>query len=325
MPITAYAVTLNIPDSLSIINTVPEFTSQTGSTITWIFSDTLVYGEFTTIHLYDSLSCYATDLTSKCFQASIESMSDCNLTNNQSNVCQLVNGSFDPNHIQLLETSSNAQFVDELEVEGTESWYTYKVEFQNTGTAPAQTVVITDLLPDFFDFSTAELLGSSHSCYMVNLGNGTIKFVFNSIALPDSNQSYDESIGDVLFRVKSIQNLLPGQEVANQASIVFDVNEPVITNNAMIRVPVVLGNPEIDNQFSIYPNPADKFIQLNDLSTKADRICIVDISGKKVQESTLTHSTSQVQIDQLASGVYSVEVYNGLEKLTIKKLIITRQ
>ena len=325
MPITGYTVTLNIPDSLSIINTVPEFTTQTGNTFTWIFTDTLVYGEFTTIHLYDSLSCYATDLTSKCFQASIESMSDCNLTNNQSDVCQLVNGSYDPNHIQLLETSSNPHFVYDLEVEGNESWYTYRVEFQNTGTAPAQTVVVTDLLPDFFDFSTAELLGSSHSCFMVNLGNGTIKFVFNNIALPDSNQNYDESIGDVLFRVKSIQNLLPGQEVANQASIVFDVNDPIITNNAMIRVPVVIGNPEIENQFSIYPNPADKFIQLMDVSSNANRVCIVDISGKKVLESTLTHSTSQVQIDQLASGVYSVEVYKGLEKLTIKKLIIAHQ
>lgn len=42
MPITGYTVTLNIPDSLSIINTVPEFTSQTGNTFTWIFTDTLV-------------------------------------------------------------------------------------------------------------------------------------------------------------------------------------------------------------------------------------------------------------------------------------------
>lgn len=98
--------------------------------------------------------------------------------------------------------------------------------------------------------------------------------------------------------MKAIQRLLLGQEVANQASIVFDVNEPVITNNAMIRVPVALGNSEIDNQFSIYPNPADKFIQLMDVSSNGNRICIVDISGKKVLESTLNHSNSQVQIDQ---------------------------
>ena len=65
-----------------------------------------------------------------------------------------MNGSYDPNHIQLLETSSNPQFVYDLEVEGNETWYTYRVEFQNTGTAPAQTVVVTDLLPNFFDFST---------------------------------------------------------------------------------------------------------------------------------------------------------------------------
>jgi hypothetical protein len=130
---------------------------------------------------------------------------------------------------------------------------------------------------------------------------------------------------NVLFRVKAIQNLLTGQEVANQASIVFDVNDPIITNNAIIRVPIVLGTSELDNQFSIYPNPADKFIQLMDVSSNANRVCIVDISGKKVLESNLTHSTSQVQIDQLASGVYSVEVYKGLEKLTIKKLIIAHQ
>jgi hypothetical protein len=61
LPIQGYSVTLTVPDSLYLYNTVPAYTSQDGNTFTWNFTDTLVYGELTTIHLYDSLSCYATD------------------------------------------------------------------------------------------------------------------------------------------------------------------------------------------------------------------------------------------------------------------------
>lgn len=323
LPVYGYTVTLTIPDSLSIISTTPAFTSQNGNTFSWVFTDTLVYGEFTTIHLYDSLSCYATDFTLKCFQADIQTLNDCNTSNNSSNVCQVVNGSYDPNHIQLLENNSPAQFVYEMDVEGNETWYTYRVQFQNTGTAPAQTVVITDVLPSFFDYSSAELLGSSHPAFLVNLGNGTLKFVYNNIALPDSSADFAGSIGTALFRVKTQQQLFPGQEIGNQASIVFDVNEPVITNSAVFKVPFVTGLSDLNQSSSIFPNPADRFIKINSFNQKANRISIIDLNGKQLFNLPISKQDEIIATDQLANGIYFIEMYQDQLRIGQQKLIIS--
>jgi len=325
LPIIGYTVSLTLPDSMSVMETIPAFSSQAGNTLTWNFTDTLVYGEYTQISISDSLSCYATDGTLKCLSATVQSDSDCNTGNNSSEVCQIVNGSFDPNHIQLLEMSSPAEFVNELLVAGNETWYTYRIEFQNTGTGPAQTVVITDVLPAFFDYGTAEILATSHSAFLVNLGNGTLKFVYNGISLPDSNTNYAGSIGSVVFRVKANQMLFPGQQVANQASIVFDVNEPVITNQALIRVPNVTGISSIENSVSMYPNPANQSIRIKSSNQLVDRVSILDLSGKQVGNYPISKAEETLVIDQLANGIYLVEFYQNQRKITQKKLIVSHQ
>lgn len=323
LPVFGYTVSVTMPDSMSIMSSVPAYNSQDGNTLTWIFTDTLVYGEFTSIHLYDSLDCYTTNLTSKCMNVTVSSEADCNLSNNESQMCQLVNGSYDPNHIQVKHFASS-EFVYESIVQGTEQWYTYKIEFQNTGTAPAQTVVITDVLPSYFDYSSAEILASSHPSFLVNLGNGTLRFVYNNIALVDSSVDYLGSIGSVLFRVKALYNLLPGQEVANQASIVFDVNEPIITNEAIVRVeePSYIGN--ISAQNSVYPNPATDVLYLTNANAKIDYARIIDITGKQLKEVNVTTSNQVIQLDGLGSGIYFVELFEQSNRVSIQKFVLNR-
>jgi hypothetical protein len=72
--------------------------------------------------------------------------------------------------------SNVPQYVYNMEVEGDEQWYTYRIQFQNTGTAPAQTVVVTDILPSFFRLHFSRITWAQATMYaMVNEGNGTFK------------------------------------------------------------------------------------------------------------------------------------------------------
>jgi len=322
LPVFGYSVTVNLPDSMSIMYTIPAFTSQDGNTLTWLFSDTLVYGEFTNIQLYDTLDCYTTNLTSKCISVNVTSASDCNLNNNESQVCQLVNGSYDPNHIQVKSFNSN-QYVYDSSINGNEQWFTYQVEFQNTGTAPAQTVVITDVLPNYFDQSTAEIIASSHTSFLVNLGDGTLRFVYNNIALVDSSEDYLGSIGSVIFRVKSLYNLLPGQEVANQASIVFDVNEPIITNEAFIRVDLPNSLESLNSEFKVYPNPASGELFIDNPDNRINLYRISDITGKHILQSNVTSKLEKVSLINLSQGIYLIELFNNNKSLSVQKIVVS--
>jgi len=38
------------------------------------------------------------------------------------------------------------------------------------------------VLPNYFDQSTAEITASSHTSFLVNLGDGTLRFVYNNTA-----------------------------------------------------------------------------------------------------------------------------------------------
>jgi hypothetical protein len=321
LPIQGYSVSVTVPDSLYLYNTVPAYSSQDGNTFTWNFTDTLVYGELTTIHLYDSLSCYATDGLLKCISATVTALGDCDETNNLDDVCQIVNGSYDPNHIQLLTAPPTPQYVYTMEVEGDEQWYTYRIQFQNTGTAPAQTVVVTDILPPFFDYNSAEFLGSSHNCSMVNEGNGTFKFVHYNINLPDSSENFAASIGTIVFKVRAFQMLFPGQEILNRASIVFDVNEPVITNDAVFGVPLPEGLQDLTNGFDFYPNPADQSLIINSDLNKGT-VQLTDISGRIIVSQPITSKQTSIETSQIPAGVYFIELMVENRKLSNQKLII---
>ncbi len=320
-PVNNYSISLTIPDSIYLYSTVPAFNAQNGNTYTWTFTDTLVYGEFKTIHLYDSVSCFATDGLSKCFQVLAEGFEDCNASNNEAQVCQIVNGSYDPNHIQVLQDESPNQYVYEWEIVENRLWYTYRIQFQNTGTAPAQTVVVSNPIPSFFDETSVQLLSSSHNAIMVNAGNGLIRFIHNQINLPDSSENFAGSIGTLVYRIRANQELMPGQSVANQASIVFDVNPAIQTNEALIGIPEPTGihhNAEAAKLF--YPNPAQNEIFIN--GNEIQRVSIYNLQGQLVLSETIGSNAQIVSTKNLKPGIYSIQLFDALGKVQNMQLII---
>lgn len=107
----------------------------------------------------------------------------------------------------------------------------YRIRFQNTGNAPAETVMIEDQLDlNKLDLITFYPVFASHNYNTIVQDDGLVKFVFNNIMLPDSTSDEPGSQGYVVYRIKSYSSLEHGDILNNTASIFFDLNPPIITN-----------------------------------------------------------------------------------------------
>jgi hypothetical protein len=148
------------------------------------------------------------------------------------------NGSWSTNHLVICAYDPNDKMANPVGYRephfitaGQEIEYT--IRFQNTGNAPAFNVLIEDQLdPTKVDLSTFRTLGASHDYTTVIESNGMLKFYFNGIMLPDTSISEPGSHGFVAFAIKSVETLAPLDELHNTASIYFDDNAPIITNDA---------------------------------------------------------------------------------------------
>ncbi|MFH1319536.1 MAG: PKD domain-containing protein [Bacteroidota bacterium] len=140
--------------------------------------------------------------------------------------CNVVTGSYDPNDKQVKPEGLTEQYryIDSTDV------LEYLIRFQNTGTDTAFNVVIWDTLSEYLDITTINTGSSSHPYSFDIYGNDIIQFTFNSILLPDSNVNEPQSHGFVKFKIHQQPGNTKGTVIENKAGIVFDFNEPVITN-----------------------------------------------------------------------------------------------
>jgi uncharacterized repeat protein (TIGR01451 family) len=108
---------------------------------------------------------------------------------------------------------------------------TYTIRFQNTGNAPAEDVRIEDQLDtEHLDLSSFEPVAASHDYYTTVSPEGLVQFHFDNIMLPDSTNNEAESHGYVMYRIRPLTDVNPGDVIHNFAAIYFDLNEPIITN-----------------------------------------------------------------------------------------------
>jgi uncharacterized repeat protein (TIGR01451 family) len=177
--------------------------------------------------------------------------------------CNEIRGSFDPNDKTAVPTGVGAEHVIRAN-EGIE----YKIRFQNTGTDTAFRVVIVDTLSNLLDYNGFEAGASSHPYKLKIFPNGIVHFVFDPIALPDSNINEVASHGFVQFRITQQPDLPDGTRIENTAAIYFDQNEAVITNTAFhtIGYPFQILDPlglSVGTQLPSCYNAHDGGIQLS--------------------------------------------------------------
>ncbi|MFM8917455.1 MAG: T9SS type A sorting domain-containing protein, partial [Bacteroidota bacterium] len=224
--------------------------------------------------------------------------------NNIDTVLTQVTGAYDPNN-KLVSPDGNwniAAVSSGLDLE-------YTINFQNTGTDTAFTVVITDTISPLLDLSSMEILSSSHPVN-VDMMNRKVFFRFYNINLPDSNVNEPLSHGNVRYRIRPLTNCLVGDEILNTAYIYFDFNQPIITNTTQNSVVLTSGIEELNKpKFNLFPNPTkDGWLNVQS-SEPMQQIWVHDISGRQIHHLEVNNATN-VRLDARSwtSGLYLIKL-----------------
>lgn len=142
--------------------------------------------------------------------------------NNTFSQCFDVRASYDPNIKEVSPSGS---------VTSSEGWLYYTIHFQNTGNSFAENIYVWDTIDANLDLNTIQVMGSSHDQFMQVYPNPrAVKFNFKNINLIDSTSDEPNSHGFVQYRIKLKSGLSEGMAIHNTASILFDLNTPVLTN-----------------------------------------------------------------------------------------------
>jgi uncharacterized repeat protein (TIGR01451 family) len=238
--------------------------------------------------------------------------------------CREVLNSYDPNDKSVIPQGlTNAHFIDSTQV------LEYKIRFQNTGTAPAQRVIIIDNISNYLNIESFQQLSASHD-YSIDFPNAnTIRWTFNDINLPDSSANEAESHGYVKFRMQQKSGNQINTEITNQAEIYFDYNLPIITNevfNTIGDMAVVFTSDDIldSDQFSTYPNPASDFVHFSS-GEIIQRVELYDANGRIIQILTnINQSKLKLSVANYSTGLYYYRVTDKTNAVYGGKILIER-
>ncbi|MGV3609580.1 MAG: DUF7619 domain-containing protein [Fluviicola sp.] len=312
----AYQVSLTFPAGATPI--ASSFTNQnytiTGNTMTWNFTGTSAifdFDDFVLFHVPSGI----TSGTNHAYTISITptgSVPECHSSNNSSTLNLIVGQSYDPND----KTVHNQKYIDPMEAD----LLTYVIRFQNTGTAPAQDVYIIDTISSNLDFSTLEILETSHNLNVVDMGNNVIKFDYPQIWLPDSNANEAASHGYVIYKIKEKENNPIGSSIENTAYIYFDWNPAIITNTTInINSEQTNSLNELKNEFSVYPNPFNDQIHIKG-TTPITGYEFIDAAGKVILKNTTDSNEVLISTAELTAGLYYLNILSE-DGNTIQKIV----
>jgi uncharacterized repeat protein (TIGR01451 family) len=232
---------------------------------------------------------------------------DGNTTNNTYDFCYNVVNSYDPNMKEVYPINV---------LPGYDDWFTYTINFQNTGNAPAFNIRLRDTLDTQLDLNTFEVLGYSHPATTSLYGN-ILTVRFNDIMLSDSSTDYNGSMGYFQYRIKPFSNLPLGAQIENTAYIYFDYNTPIVTNttqNNFDNLSAVNHYPEGKNQFKLYPNPSNGIFSFTDYSN-LETVEVYTLLGEQIVSQT---TQKQINLSSYSKGIYFARI-NGEQVIKLVK------
>ncbi len=240
--------------------------------------------------------------------------------NNTSNLAQIIINAYDPN--DKMESHGGKILYSSF---NSSDYLTYTIRFENTGTASAINVRINDVLDSKLDETTIRTLSSSDSYILDRVGNN-LNWKFDNIMLPVSIANTTIGKGYVTFQVKPKPGYALGDIIPNTGSIYFDYNPAIITNTFNTEFVAPLANDEFSSaNLAVYPNPANEIItiQLNSNSF-IKQIQVVDMLGRVIKKESYSSSNyaEVMNLKEVGSGTYFVEVTSDSNKKEIKKIII---
>ena len=208
---------------------------------------------------------------------------------------QTVVGSFDPNDKTCLEGNI-------VSPENIGKYLHYSINFENTGTAAAEKIVVKDIIDTTkFDLSTLQILSISHPATTKITGN-TVELMFDNINLAPAAH------GNIVFKIKTKNNLTVGSTVSNKAEIYFDYNFPIETNTAT-SIFQTLSNVDFDTDLSVrvFPNPAKNKIDIS-ANESIKSIQLFDEQGREMSTNLVNEIKSTLDISSYSKGIYFLKI-----------------
>lgn len=224
---------------------------------------------------------------------------------------ETVVGSFDPNDIVCLEGN-----LIPVSMVGKDLHYI--VNFENTGTAPAENIVVKmDINTDDFDINSLQIQNTSHNTYTAIKGN-SVEFMMKNIHLAALAH------GNIALKIKTRNNLVSGDSVMKKANIYFDYNFPIETNEAVTNIGnIVLStiDPAKSKEvISMYPNPTKGDVNINS-DSEIKTIEIYDAQGRIIRKQIGINSlNTKTSLQNTTSGMYIFKIIT--EKETVIKKVI---
>ncbi|MFN0016255.1 MAG: hypothetical protein ACKVU2_17075 [Saprospiraceae bacterium] len=230
--------------------------------------------------------------------------------------CGELVGAYDPNDKQGFPVGYGS---DRLVPPNTD--IKYLIRFQNTGTAPAHTVMVRDTLSPDLDPASLRMGPASHPYTWALDGQGFLTVTFADINLPDSTANEAASHGFFSFTIAQKTDLPNGTLIHNTASIYFDFNSPIHTNRT--RHQIGRGFIAVDvteapgfRSLRVFPNPVTEsaVLTFEELRPGPYRFLLTDVSGKTVYETAFHGNALTFQRESLAGGLYFFQLLDGTGK-----------
>ncbi|MBK7241630.1 MAG: T9SS type A sorting domain-containing protein [Flavobacteriales bacterium] len=309
----AVEVSLTIDPVLSFVSAVPVPTSVVGNTVLW--SNMPALGAFGVQHINLVLQVPPDPVligtvvynTWSVAQPFVETSS----ANNTFTTIRTITGSFDPNEKSVLTSSRQSgtqYFIDQ------DDWLDYTIQFQNTGTDTAFTVVVTDTLTAELDMASFQQGTASHLFSVMFKPGRLVEWRFDTILLPDSVTNEAESHGLVSFRIRPAQPVLPGTIMSNTANIYFDFNPPVITEPSVLvaEFSTAVNTAFIMDELNVFPNPTNGSVTVKYGKGSIRSFALLATDGRTVLTERLGGSAmAEIDLATIATGTYVVVITTG--------------
>lgn len=309
------AVNLAFEDAvLDYVSSVPNVTVQSLNNLRWDFTDLMPFEtrtiqvvlnvnspqEIPPVNIGDILH-FTADVSSP--------LTDETPNDNSMAFNQIVNGSFDPNDKTVVQGP-------EISLAQTGDYLDYVIRFQNTGTDVAENIVVKDILSDKLDWSTLQMVSSSHPFRNTVTGN-KLEVFYQNINLPAVSVDEPGSHGYIAFKVKPKNTVALNDVIQNTASIYFDFNFPIVTNTVSTAVRALgVGSFNNTKLFTVYPNPTSGAINI--VVANNEPITAVTINNLLGQTVMRFENTSTLDISAVTKGTYFVTVETDKGKETQK-------
>lgn len=232
-------------------------------------------------------------------------------------LAQDVVNAWDPNDKRCLEGNT---IFEELIGE----YVHYMIRFENTGSAEAVNISVTDEIDTTkFDLSSLQITDSSHEMRTRVTDGNIVEFIFNDIYLPFEDSTND---GYIVFKIKTLPTLSVGDIFENEANIFFDYNFPIKTNRESTSINLMTSTEEnLENniQVNIYPNPTTDVVNI-ECKDRISQVSIYNAQGQMVRDVSIIGQSKKLNINLalVTSGVYYLKVET--EKGVVLKDIVRK-